>query len=985
VVENHTNSRPTIGFLVDTLALGYQSAVWQGMISSAQEQDVNLLCFVGGVLRSSFEFVAQRNVLYDLVSAENVDGLVILSGALGTVITGEELAGFCERYRPLPMVSVALAIEGVPSVLLDNYQSMREAIVHLVEVHGYRRIAFYHKHEGHPEADAWYRAYADVLAEHGLPLDPDLVVPGSYYDMPKDGIRLLLDERKVDFDALVAVDDRTALSALEVLQARGIRVPDDVAVVGFDDVEDSRFVTPPLTTVRQPLREQGRRAIEMVLAQLRGEETPQRTTLQARLVVRQSCGCLPQAAARAAAGPVVLTGDSFEAAFVARRGEVLAEVMQAIEAFSSGVDQEAVKQVLDSFVAELVDGSTGTFLSTLGLALRHVTTVGGDVDAWQEVISALRRHVLPYLGDSDARSRAEDLWQQSRVIIGETAQLIQARRRLQEAQRDGIVREIGQSLIATLHLEELTDLIVRQLPRIGVSSCYISLYEGKEMPPEQSRLILAYSGRERIELEAGGVCYPSRRLVPEGLLPRQRRHTLVAESLHFGENQLGFVLLEAEPEERSLYDALRGQLSSALQEVLLVEEVENRRRELQEANYALQRRAIHIEASAEVGRAITSIFDIDELLRQTATLISDRFGFYHVGIFLVDATGEWAVLREATGGVGARMKAEGHRLVVGDTSMVGWTAAHRQPRVALDVGKDAVRFAHPLLPYTRSEMTLPLLIGEQLLGVLNVQSTEEAAFDQDDVRTLQGMADQVAIAIQNTRRVADEGALLEATSPVYRTSRLLTTATTTGEVADAIIASVKETGVDGCTVVEFEFTPAGEPEALLYLGVWRRDREPQFQAGLRLPIAESPFPLEMVSTLWTVPDVDKDDRLPRSAWVVFQATGAKALVNIPLRSGEQVIGQVVVIRATPGPFPEAALRLYEVLSDQAAVALERAKLLEEAQRRAEQEQQTRQMVDRIRRAVDVERAMQVATEELSRALDVPYVSVDLGVEPLPGE
>jgi DNA-binding LacI/PurR family transcriptional regulator/GAF domain-containing protein len=983
VTENHTNSRPTIGFLIDDLSSGYQSAVWQGMVSSAQEQDVNLLCVVGGVLRSSFEFVIQRNVLYDLVGAENVDGLVILSGAMGSVIASEEFGKFCERYRPLPMVSIALAMEGIPSILLDNYHSMREAIVHLVEVHGYRRIAFYRKHEGHPEADERYRAYVDVLTEHDLPLDPNLVVPGDYYDVPKDGIRLLFDERKLqpqaDLDALVAVDDYVALPALEELQARGIQVPDDVAVVGFDDVEDSRFVAPPLTTVRQPLREQGRLALEMVLAQLRGEEVPQQTMLQAKLVARQSCGCLSQAAVQAAVGPVIMTGDSLETGFVARREEVLAEMTRAIEASSPDIDPEWVGQVLDGFVAELVDGSTGVLSSTLGMVLRHVVIAGGDVAAWQEVMSVLRRYALPYLGDDEVRSRAEDLWQQGRVIIGEMAQLTQARKRLQEAQRSGIVHEIGLLMIATLRLEELTDLIVQQLPRVGVSGCYVSLYEGKEMPPEQSRLILAYNGRERVELEVGGVRYPSRQLVPEGLLPQQRRHTLVVESLHFGENQLGFVLLEAGPEEVSLYDTLRGQLSSALQEVLLVEEVENRRRELQEANYALQRRAIQIEASAEVGRVITSIFDIDELLQQTATLISDRFDFYHTGIFLLDEMREWAILEEATGEAGAQMKAEGHRLAVGDSSMVGWTAAHNQARIASDVGEDAVRFAHPLLPDTRSEMTLPLSVGDRVLGVLNVQSMEEAAFDQDDVRALQAMANQVAVAIENAQRVSDEAALLEATSPIYRTSRFLTTATTTTEVADAIIASVGETGADGCIVVRFEFSPAGEPEALLYLGVWRRDREPQFQPGLRLPIAESPFPLEMVSTLWAVPDVDEDDRLPRSARVVFQATGAKALVNIPLHSGERVMGQVVVIRSTPGPFPESALRLYEVLSDQAAVALERAELLEQAQQRAEREQQSREMIDHIRRAVDLDQALGAAAEELSRAMGVPHVSIELGL------
>ena len=412
----------------------------------------------------------------------------------------------------------------------------------------------------------------------------------------------------------------------------------------------------------------------------------------------------------------------------------------------------------------------------------------------------------------------------------------------------------------------------------------------------------------------------------------------------------------------------------------LEDRVAERTRALQKANYALQRRAIQLEASADVGRAISSIFDVDQLLRRTVELIRDRFDFYHAGIFLLDEAREWAVLREATGEAGSQMKVQGHRLAIDNTSMVGWTALHRQPRIALDVGEDAVHFANPLLPYTRSEMTIPLMIGRRVIGVLNVQSTEEAAFDEDDVRTLQSMADQVAVAIENARRVSDEAAMLEATSPIYRASRHLTTATATDEVADAIIASVADTGADGCLVVEFEFSPSGEPQALMYLGVWRRDREPQFKPGLRLPISDSPFPFEMVSSLWVVPDVEQDERLPKSARQVFLATDARALVNIPLRSGENVIGQVVVLRTAPGPFSNSALRLYEVLSDQASVALERAQLMGEAQRRAERERMTLQMVDRIRRAVDMERALHVAAEELAQAMQVPHVSIELNVE-----
>lgn len=458
------------------------------------------------------------------------------------------------------------------------------------------------------------------------------------------------------------------------------------------------------------------------------------------------------------------------------------------------------------------------------------------------------------------------------------------------------------------------------------------------------------------------------------------RH-MVAAAQRIGAGQWDTPLPRAGDDEVGVLSQAFATMTAQLRELMegLEQRVTERTQALQEANLTLQRRAIHLQASAEVAHAITSIFDVDQLLRKTTELIRERFGFYHAGIFLLDETGEWAVLREATGNAGAQMKAHGHRLAVADTSMVGWTALHRQPRIALYAEEDTVRFANPLLPYTRSEMTLPLIVGERLLGVLNVQSTEAAAFDEDDLRVLQSMTNQVAVAIENARRVSDEGLLLEATSPIYRASRRLAQATTISEVAEAIITSVAETGVDGCTVVEFEpsLSPTGEPEALLYRGVWRRDREPRFRPGTRLPAKESPFPFRMVSTLWMVPDIQQAKHLPQSARQVFEETDVRAVVNIPLHAREKVIGQVVVLRTTPGPFSDAAVRLYEALSNQAAVALERAQLLEETQRRAEREQLARQMIDHIRRAASVEQALQTTAEELSQAMEVPHISIEL--------
>ncbi len=979
------DGRRTIGLVVDDITqIGGQNALL-GVTDVARERDVNLICFRQYLYQRNGIPVEEGPASLGLLD-QIIDGLVIYQPWPNE----EAFADFRNRFPSLPMVNVLRLYEGCPALAPDSYWSTKELTSHLIKVHGCRRIAFV----AGPETwsvEQRYRGYVDALAEHDLPLDPDLVTPHLTWAGGSEAILLLIDERGLlpgtDFEAVVASNDSMAQGAIYMLQDRGVQVPKDVAVVGFDDIPESSCYTPPMTTARIPAYEMGRRATEILLMQLAGEQVPEQTLVPPRIMIRHSCGCLDPAVVQAAVGPVEKASETWETALAAHREHILAEMAQAVDALSARMDPDWSEHLLDAFLAVLKDGAlsaTGLFLHELEDTLRQMAATEKDaMVVLQGTLSALRRCTLPYL-DGEALSLAQDLWQQARVAIGQAAMRLQEYQALQTRARLETLRGIESVLITTIDIDQLVNVLADQLPSLDIPGCYLALYEDAQSSLEWARLVLAYDEanktrpRGRIELKSDGQRFRVPELMPQDVWPQGRRYSFLVEPLAFRKRPLGFVLFELGPREGIVYHVLQGQLSSALQGTLLV-------RQVQEANYATQRRAIQLEASAEVGRAITSIFDIDELLQQTIALISDRFGFYHVGIFLIDKTGQWAILREATGEAGAQMKSEGHRLAVGDTSMVGWTAAHRQPRIALDVGEDAVRFAHPLLPYTRSEMTLPLMVGDRLLGVLNVQSTEEAAFDQDDVRTLQGMADQVAIAIQNAQRMADEGALLEVTSPVYRTSRLLTTATTRTEVADAIIASVRETGVDGCLVVKFEFSPTGEPEALLYLGVWRRDREPQFQAGLRLPIAESPFPLEMVSTLWTVADVNEDDRLPRSARVVFQATGARALVNIPLRSGERVIGQVVVIRATPGPFNEAALRLYEVLSDQAAVALERAELLGKAQQRAERELQARRMIDHIRRAVDLEQALEIAAQELSQAMQVPHVSIDLGIDAIKQE
>ena len=185
----------------------------------------------------------------------------------------------------------------------------------------------------------------------------------------------------------------------------------------------------------------------------------------------------------------------------------------------------------------------------------------------------------------------------------------------------------------------------------------------------------------------------------------------------------------------------------------------------------VEMRTAQVQASADVGRAATSILDPDQLLKQVVQLITERFGFYYAAAFTLDATGQWAVLREAAGPRDSAwlLKQAGHRLEISGNSMVAASLRERQARIALDVGTEAIRFSNPLLPETRSEVALPLIVGDQILGTLDVQSAQAAAFDETSTAVLQNMADQIAVALNNAaqyqleqRRAQQTTQLLEA-------------------------------------------------------------------------------------------------------------------------------------------------------------------------------------------------------------------------------
>jgi sigma-B regulation protein RsbU (phosphoserine phosphatase) len=569
--------RPVIGVLIDTVRGGYQNTVLAGLADTARRREVSLAVFTGGVIGAPGNEGIHRNFVFDLCDDSAVDGAVILGGALGNALGPKAVEAICARLAPLPMASLALGPAQVPCLTLDEEPGMRQALEHLLLRHGCHRIAFIRGPAVNAEAERRYAIYRAVLTERGLPIDPALICEGTFEKSSGEAaIELLVDERRVPFDGLVACNDYMALAAMSALEERGLQVPSDVAVVGFDDIEDARFSTPPLTTVRQPLYQQGEAALDLVLAQLEGRQVELRTSAPTELVVRQSCGCFSGLARPGRAGPVTMTETPVDSLLAEHGPDLQREIARSVHGSDTALPSGWDRQLLDAFEAELRGAGAGLFTSTLDRLLGQVAASGDDVGAWQRMISALRKLLLPALPSEPLRwVQAEDLWHEARILIADLAERAQAQHRLHTERLAHALTVSGAALLSTQQVAALTGAVGKQLPQLGIPGAWMTLIQsgaadagaGAEM-----EVVLAHD----VERPPGGSepgpgsKLSAAALLPAVIEPLARRASIIVEPLYFHERALGCLLLEMGPREGIVYESLAEQVSSALEGARLV-------------------------------------------------------------------------------------------------------------------------------------------------------------------------------------------------------------------------------------------------------------------------------------------------------------------------------------------------------------------------------------------------------------------------------
>ncbi len=789
--KKSASERKTIGVFASQVGRAWGAEFISGITAAAEAHNVNLVHFIGGRLtpQISVEKPTPSFGLYDLAKPDQFDGLILTSD-IAYGISAAELKVFSDLYGAMPIVTQSVELNGATMFVPDNAEGMRAVVRHLIEEHGYKRIAFICGIPGQVDAEQRFQAYKDELQAHDLRYDEDLVVDGDHTaEGGRDAIATLLDERKLRFQAVVAANDRMAFGALEALQQRGVRVPDDVAVTGFDDLREAQATGVPLTTVRQSFFTAGKHALETLIKKIDGETIPRTIVTPTQLLVRWSCGCLPENVRQAA----VLPRD------VAKTGKLENKREAALRALlnSAGVTEQdpalpqfkdAFGRAWDGFLLALNNRATDDeFLKTINAMVELMQKHELVTSVWHNVISMMRRYALGGITSQTSMLKAENLFQQARLLAGELSQRSQAYRRLVLEQQEGVLQGFSFSMAPAMTLEDIGSAITEHFPDMGIERWYVMFYSDVKSPqsvsapaPEGYSLLFQYEGA-KFEIPRKQAYMGTGQLVPRGKTPVDHRYTAVVMPLTLAKNRFGFMWVEMGPRDWEVYVRIRNLVSSALLRTMLVQQKEQVQQEVERLLADARDRAVELaiakefaegmatenanlysseqsrrraaEALIKSARQLSSFSTEVEVPQQVVAQLAQITPSDRLALFLEDVNG----VPRVHGHVGFPEQAPVYELQyeIGETNVYRTIAKQGEPLVIDDLNNIKDWGQPEWLPLDGTWVGIPLFAKNKTIGMLTMSRKRARAFTQDDVLLANAFAIQASIALENARLYDD--------------------------------------------------------------------------------------------------------------------------------------------------------------------------------------------------------------------------------------
>ena len=575
-----THRRPTIGVLVGWQVYSgafdsFLDRVFHGILAAAAERDCNLMlaCGTGVPYGVGFGKAAWplTSPLVDFVPVGpwNCDGLIVLP-PIGIPGQAEYVTELIHNHYPV-VCSVEFNVGTIVSV--DNRSGVYQAIDHLI-AHGHRRIAFISGRMGEIDGDSRVRllAYQERLEHHGIAYDPNLVEIGYHNKFGGQQAMHALLGRKAKFTAMLGSNDESAVGAMQVLQAAGYLVPQDVAVIGFDDRIDARAQIPMLSSVHFPMFDVGYQALQTLLKQIDGSLTePQKIMIPTRLVIRKSCGCLAgMNSENIPAGKPNLSAEpglsiNLGAPHPAKDGEPALDQQKTYKALTqtiiTSVSSEEYhlglrevdhlcRRLVEGLQTSLETGNPSIFLLTFQQILTRTSTQNDDLFTWHKVTTIMRSwlpRLIQAAGNAEGsttpltRQAADEMLIQARTMINEISQGQTARQTVWLENISNQLGEMSACFFTAQSENEIYTELIRRLPSVGILHAAIAYYARTEDDEYTWSDLQAASGG----LDFCRRRFPSRYFPPDGLFPADRPFSVAVLPMNIEGVNSGYAVFDA--------------------------------------------------------------------------------------------------------------------------------------------------------------------------------------------------------------------------------------------------------------------------------------------------------------------------------------------------------------------------------------------------------------------------------------------------------